>query len=96
MVVDLFVHRLLVLLQISGIFGHMATYVTDIGWFQGHFQSPVLHVHPMSVKFVIFEVATSDRFVTKLTRNILRGRGRPPLFIVVLEQPLVVLLSNLK
>ena len=71
MVVDLFMHRLLVLLQISGIFGHVATYVAKIGWFQWHFQSPVLHVDPVAVKLVVFEVASSDRFVTELAGHIL-------------------------
>ena len=71
MVVDLLMHRLLVLLQISGIFGHVATYITHIGWFQWHFQSPVLQVDSVAVQLVIFEVASSDRFVTELTGHIL-------------------------
>ena len=95
-VVDLFVHRLLVLLQISRIFGHVATYVTNIGWFQRHLQAPVLHVHPVAVKLVVLEVASSDGFVTQFTRHILGGWGGPPLFVVVLQQPLVVLLCKLK
>ena len=70
-VVDLFMHRLLVLLQIPGIFGHVATYVANIGWFQRHLQSPVLQVNPMAVKLVIFEIAFSDRFVTELAGHIL-------------------------
>ena len=70
-VVDLFMHRLLVFLQISGIFGHVATYIANIGWFQRHFQSPVLQVHSVAVKLVIFEIASSDRFVTELAGHIL-------------------------
>ena len=70
-VVDLFMHRLLVFLQISGIFGHVATYIANIGWFQRHLQSPVLQVDSVAVQLVIFEVASSDRFVTELAGHIL-------------------------
>ena len=70
-VVDLFMHRLLVFLQISGIFGHVATYIANIGWFQRHLQSPVLQVNSVAVQLVIFEVASSDRFVTELAGHIL-------------------------
>ena len=75
----------------------MATYVTIIiGWFQRHFQSSVFHVYPVAVKLVVFEVASSDGFVTQFTGNILGGWGGPPLFIVVLQQLLVVLLCKSK
>ena len=74
----------------------MATYVTNISWLERHFQSSVLHVDPVAVKLVVFEVASSDGFVTQFTRNILGGWGGPPLFIVVLQQPLVILLRNSK
>lgn len=93
-VFDLFMHGLLVFLQISGILRHVATYVTHIVLFQGHFHSSILHVHHVAVQLVIFEVAFSDGFFANLTLNILRGWGGFCLFIVVLQQPLVVFLCN--
>ena len=70
-VVDLVVHRPLVLLQVSGILGDVAAYVTNILLLRRLLHFSVLEVHPMTVPLVIFEVAPSHRLVAQLTGDIL-------------------------
>ena len=70
-VVDLVVHRPLVLLQVSGILGDVAAYVTNILLLRRLLHFSVLEVHSMTVPLVIFEVAPSHRLVAQLTGDIL-------------------------
>ena len=59
------------LLQVSGILGDVAAYVTNILLLRSLLHFSVLEVHPMTVPLVIFEVALSHRLVAQLTGDIL-------------------------